>query len=380
MMFNKIDKTLFEKIKASDLKSSSVPVIVKLGNYNKDILSIENNHKDAIKLPFISSVVFNVNLAQVEKLAKKSCVEYITDPAKVCTLIYSSKMFLGVEEITQKYAIRGVSNVAIVDTGICPHIDFLLGRNRIIKFVDLIGNKKEIYDDNGHGTFVAGVINGWGIANKYAGIDKNCGIIVIKALDKNGETDSTKILEAMQWILDNKDNYNITTVCMSFGSAYRKNDPLVIGAEVLWRNGIVVVSAGGNSGPDSDTIMSPGTSRRVITVGSLDDINNGEISVADFSSRGPVENFYKPDLVVPGTDIISTNIFDKSSRKFYTRMSGTSVSTPIVAGVVSLLKSINPMYTPDQIKYMLLSACKPIEGDHNKEGFGYLDLRNLRLI
>ena len=214
---------------------------------------------------------------------------------------------------------------------------------------------------------------------KYAGIDKISNIIVIKALDSTGETTTTKILEAMQWVLQNKEKFNISTVCMSFGSVYREDDPLVNAAEILWNNGIVVVTAAGNSGPDGETIMSPGSSRRVITVGSLDDISLGNIAVADFSSRGPAGNYYKPDIVVPGTDIISTNVFSVD-RKFYTKMSGTSVSAPMVAGVASLLKNINPRYSPDEIKYMLITACNRIEGDRNKEGYGYLDLRKLILI
>ena len=85
-----------------------------------------------------------------------------------------------------------------------------------------------------------------------------------------------------------------------------------------------------------------------------------------------------PELV-PGVDIISTNVF-KKDHKFYTKMTGTSVSTPMVAGIVSLLYSINFNYTPDQIKYMLINSCVKISGDRNSEGFGYLDLEKLILL
>jgi serine protease AprX len=182
-------------------------------------------------------------------------------------------------------------------------------------------------------------------------------------------------------VIDNKEIYNIKVVCMSFGSVVDDGvDPLIYGAEVLWNNGIVVVSAGGNSGPEKSTIMSPGASRKIITVGSLDKYkNNNDFRVADFSSRGPINNAYKPDLIVPGVDIISTNIWNKN-KKFYTKMSGTSVSTPMVAGVVSLLFKINPNYTPDQIKYMLIRSCDVLKGDRNSEGFGLLNLNKLKLI
>lgn len=377
-MLNKIDENLLNKISTKEARVDKANVIIYLKNYEKNAKEIEAQFGNIIRLPLISSVALKIDSNKILHIAKNEYVNYISEATKVCTLTYSSRQFLNIDAL-DKFQRNFNNAVAVIDTGIYPHIDFLLGKNKVIKFVDLINKKEKMYDDNGHGTFVSGVICGWGIVNKYAGFDKNTNIISIKALDENGETDTTKILEAMQWVLDNKDKYNITTVCMSFGSIYRQSDPLIMGAEVLWNNGIVVVTAGGNSGPESSTIMSPGTSRRVITVGSLDSIKNGDIKVADFSSRGPVNNYYKPDIVVPGTDIVSCDVFSQTG-KFYVGMSGTSVSTPMVAGICSILKSINPMYSPDQIKYMLLSACTPIEHDRNKEGYGYLDLNNIRLL
>lgn len=356
-----------------------VELVVYLNDYNRDIVEVEKRYKSICKLPFISGFGVRLKIGQVMNLVSRYNIRFITDSCKVSSLIYKSKRFLGVENLYKKInGYMGFTTV-VIDTGIYPHIDFLLGKNRLIKFVDLVNNKVAPYDDNGHGTFISGVLCGNSITTKYSGIDNICNIIVIKALDNNGETTTIKILEAMQWVLENKEKYNISTVCMSFGSVYRNGDPLNEAAEILWNNGIVVVAAAGNSGPEDGTIMSPGSSRRIITVGSLDNITNGKIEVADFSSRGPVKNYYKPDIVVPGTDIISTNVFG-DDRKFYTVMSGTSVSTPMVAGVCSLLKNINPRYTPDQIKYILISACTPIDGDRNKEGYGYLDIRKIVLI
>ena len=377
-MLNKIDSSLLNKI--STMKTDrDVELVVYLNDYNRDIVEVEKRYKSICKLPFISGFGVRLKIGQVMNLVSRYNIRFVTDSCKVSSLIYKSKKFLGVENLYKKVnGYMGFTTV-VIDTGIYPHIDFLLGKNRLIKFVDLVNNKASPYDDNGHGTFISGVLCGNSIIAKYSGIDNISNIIVIKALDNNGETTTIKILEAMQWILENKEKYNISTVCMSFGSVYRNGDPLNEAAEILWNNGIVVVAAAGNSGPEDGTIMSPGSSRRIITVGSLDNITNGKIEVADFSSRGPVKNYYKPDIVVPGTDIISTNVFG-DDRKFYTVMSGTSVSTPMVAGVCSLLKNINPRYTPDQIKYILISACTPIDGDRNKEGYGYLDIRKIVLI
>lgn len=378
-MFRKIDSRIFDKISTQNNIAEQFDVIVYSDNYNDTKEFFNNNFFDYLELPFISSFAMKLYSKEICKVASQKCINYISADAKVSNLIYDSKKFIGVESLTDKITTRSRHSCVVIDTGIYPHIDFCLGRNRIIEFIDLINEKNEVYDDNGHGTFVVGILAGNSITSKFSGIDNNTDIIMIKALDNKGETSSIKILQAMQWIIENKDRYNIKVVCMSFGSIINtSSDPLMRGAEVLWNNGICVVCAGGNNGPEEQTIMSPGGSKKVITVGSLDNIKSGDIEVAKFSSRGPVFNYYKPDFIVPGVDIISTNIF-KLDNKFYTTMSGTSVSTPMVAGIVSLLYYINPNYTPDQIKYILVKSCVKITGDKNSEGFGWINLKNILL-
>lgn len=381
-MFNKIDKELLGRIFTQEQLHKDLNVIVYSNEYlkTKDALHENLEEKDIIELPFISSFAVTTNYTNLYKLASINSVNYITGDAKVCSLIYKSKQFINIESLYEKIQKYERHSCVVIDTGVYPHIDFCLGKNRIIKFVDLMNKKEKIYDDNGHGTFVTGILCANSITSNCSGIDSTADIIVIKALDSDGETSSIKILEAMQWVLDNKAKYNIKVVCMSFGSVIKdQSDPLVFGAEILWDNGVVVVTAAGNSGPADSTIMSPGASKKVITVGSLDKINLEKIQVADFSSRGPVFNYYKPDMLLPGVDITSNNIFS-SNKKFYTQMTGTSVSTPMVAGVVSLLYDINPDYTPDQIKYMLINSCIKLTGDRNSEGYGRLDLKNLILL
>ncbi|MBE5757501.1 MAG: peptidase S8 [Clostridiales bacterium] len=378
-MFSKIDKKLINKIKVQSY-NNLIDVII----YTENIKCCKNKllkylHSDIIEIPFLKCIGATISGSEIFNISKCEDVVYISSCPKVSSLIYRSKNFLNYDNLINKVPCTGGHSLVVIDTGVYPHIDFTLGKNRIVEFVDLINNFNECYDDNGHGTFVTGIVCGNSITNKYSGIDRNGKVIVIKALDKNGETTTIKILQAMQWILDNKIKYNIKIVCMSFGSFLQEtNDPLVSAVDILWNNGIVVVTAGGNSGPKERTIMSPGASRKVITVGSLDNLEDG-ISVADFSSRGPVFTYYKPDLVVPGVDIISTSVFD-NSKNFYTSMSGTSMSTPMVAGIVSLLFNYNENYTPDQIKYMLINSCVKITGDRNSEGYGYLDLSKIILL
>ena len=266
-------------------------------------------------------------------------------------------------------------SVAVIDTGINPHFDFVIGKNRIKKFVDLVNGKNKIYDDNGHGTFVSGVCLGSGLMShkKYRGFAPECDLVAIKALDKSGEANATVILDAMQWIYENYKKYNIKVVCMSFGSEpLGYNDPIMKGAEKLWNKGIVVVAAAGNSGPKFQTIKSPGISSKIITVGGFNDNRIGEdfnenfFEIADFSSRGPAFSKIKPDLVAPGVDIVSCGL-----KNNYITLSGTSVSAPMIAGICALILEKYPAYNPDQIKKILLRCCKGICFNYNLEGKGY---------
>lgn len=379
-MYEKIDSNILNKIKITEQAENKESVIIYSIDFNATKEMLHSKYPSIIELPIISGFSTSLNLSEIKSIANHYSVQFITNDTKVCGLVYNSSKILHLESLKNKIKNRyKAHSCVVIDTGVYPHIDFCLGKNRIIKFIDLVNDKENMYDDNGHGTFVTGVLGGNSITSNLSGMDSSSDIIVIKALDKDGETTSIKILQAMQWVLDNKDLYNIKVVCMSFGSVVKdRADPLMFGVETLWNNGVVVVCAGGNSGPENSTIMSPGASSKVITVGALE-IKNGKFEVADFSSRGPILNKYKPDMIVPGVDIISTNVFENNG-KFYTELSGTSVSTPMVAGIVSLMYKIKDTYTPNEIKYMLINACTKINGDRNSEGYGVLDLRKLNII
>lgn len=337
---------------------------------------ISTNIKILGVFPFISAISVCGQKEEIKKLFLDKSVTFASSQTQVFTMINVAKQILGTEAIGTGQN----QTIAYIDTGISPHLDFTLGKNRIIKFVDLINHRIFPYDDNGHGTFVSGVGSGSGLmsSGKYGGICPKSNIIAIKALDKGGEANSLKILEAMQWVYDYHKKYNIKVVCMSFGSEpLGENDPIMQGAEKLWEQNLVVVSAAGNSGPEYKTIKSPGISKKIITVGGFDDNRIDDQSylpeffeIADFSSRGPAFEEFKPDLVAPAVDITSCGIYSP-----YTKLSGTSVATPMVAGVSALLLEKKPNLTPAEIKKILTENCKPITFNKNQEGSGYLTFK-----
>lgn len=372
-MYNKICPNLLNLV-CTQSRAKTTDCIV----YAKDYARLGRflcGGKVVNKYPFIKAYGLRLSYKNIIDLAGLDDVKYITQSVKVNALTYVSKEIMNVPDVCENCGFC----IAIIDTGVSPHVDIVGGYNPIVCWVDLINNKKQIYDDNGHGTFVTGMIcgKGWLSSGKYSGMDMTSNIISIKALDKNGETGAGTILKAMQWVFDNKKKYNIKIVCMSFGSnTIGLNDPLIKGAEALWDSGIVVVCAGGNSGPEPDTIKSPGASAKVITVGSIDDERVGEyydvskFKVADFSSRGPSFNRYKPDILTPGVEIIGLANY-KLDKTNYIKMSGTSVSTPMIVSMCSRILKQHPNYSPDMVKRQVCSAGIGLGYDRNTQGYGW---------
>ncbi|MDD2445434.1 MAG: S8 family peptidase [Clostridia bacterium] len=375
-MKNKLDKNLVQALSKISSIPKSLECIVYVDNINLALKNLEKDDMEVIAtFPFIKALSLKLNIKKLNRLLTYNFVEYVSSQANVFALMnIAKKIFKINSSITGKNVC-----IAYIDTGINPHLDFVLGKNRIIKFIDLINNKILAYDDNGHGTFVCGVGSGNGLVSnkKHSGIAPNSLIVAIKALNKEGEANSTKILEAMQWIYDNNKKYGIKVVCMSFGSEpLGTNDPIMKGAEELWKLGIVVVAAAGNSGPDYETIKSPGVSPRIITVGGFNDnrlddktYNEKFFEIAEFSSRGPALKRFKPDVIAPSVNINSCGI-----NGGYTSLSGTSVATPMVAGICALIYEKNSNIKPDTLKKMLTTCSRAITYNNNIEGFGIPDM------
>ncbi len=369
MNISKIDPSLLG-VRALTTQRLNCAAFVSDFSVGQDIMS-RLNITPFCAFPHIKAFAIQEKLPQLLQLSDEGSVVNVTSVGEVCCLINSAREVTKVTQL-HRYNIRGARvGVAVIDTGCFPHLDFLLGHQKKIVFVDLINQKAQMYDDNGHGTFVCGVLAGTGASSggMYAGIAPEADLVIVKALDSDGKTQGYKILQAMEWILNNKARYNIRVVCMSFGATPASRfDALCIGAEVLWDNGIVVVSAVGNDGPKAGTIKSPAVSSKIISVGSLD-TTKPECVLADFSSRGPGLDSAKPDIVAPGVDITSLD----NSSKLFTTLSGTSVSAPMVAGIAAILLSEFPSLSPNEVKAKLLSSATRLDYGINECGMGMVD-------
>ena len=268
------------------------------------------------------------------------------------------------------YTGKGIG-VCILDTGIYEHIDFT---GRIWTFYDFLAFKRRPYDDNGHGTHVAGLVAGDGTASmgKYRGAAPGCGIISLKVLDRYGTGSQDDVLRALRWIRENRQQYRIRVVNISVGTtcnSKRNHARLLESVEQLWDEGVVVVTAAGNQGPRPGSITAPGSSKKVITVGSSD-LLEGRSAI---SGRGPTaECVCKPDIVAPGNKIMSCVPGKPYS---YGVKSGTSMSTPLVTGAIACALEKNPALTNTDIKTMLMNSAEDMGLPQNLQGWGKFNRR-----
>lgn len=265
---------------------------------------------------------------------------------------------------------RGV-HVAVLDTGIHPHVDF---EGRILNFADFVHYKSYPYDENGHGTHVCGILagSGRGCQYRYRGCAPECGLIVAKVLDEYGNGKKEVILRAFQWLLREYRHLGVRIVNISVGttcSSPREQKSLLEGVDALWDAGLVVVAAAGNQGPTPGSVTAPGSSKKIITVGSSDML----MAQRDASGRGPTgECVCKPDVVAPGYQVMSCIPY-YGGKPAYGKKSGTSMSTPYVSGSIAQMLQKDPQLTNVEIKMLLRDSAKDMGYPHNVQGWGLFD-------
>lgn len=274
---------------------------------------------------------------------------------------------------------KGVG-VAVLDTGVFLHQDI---RDRVVAFRDMIRGRVTPYDDNSHGTHVCGIIGGNGAASggRFRGMASGCHLICVKVLDKKGNGYASDVLAGLRWVRENRKKYGIRIVNISVGSFNRKvmgeDSALVRGVDAAWDDGLVMVVAAGNQGPEEMTITTPGISRKVITVGTSDDYKAVSVlgsRMVDYSGRGPTAScICKPDIVAPGSKVVSC--FNQQGR--YQIKSGTSMSTPLVTGAIALLLEKYPEMTNVEVKLRLREKALDLGLPHNQQGWGLLDVGRL---
>lgn len=380
---NIVDDLVVERLMES--RGEDIPVIVTAKDCNcEDLEAFVKRLGGKIKhrLTIINAVAVQLPSVGVRSVARESVIEKIFFDDRAFKLMDIAPVTIG-SDYANEWGLTGKGvGVAVIDTGVHPHADLTSPNNRIVAFKDFINKKSEPYDDDGHGTHVAGIIAGNGFASrgKYMGVAPDANIIGIKVLNEDGGGSVSDVIAGIQWAIENKERYNIRVITMSLGTKAKTNyrqDPLCQAAEAAVGAGITVVTAAGNNGPKAETINSPAISPRVIAVGACDDrkaASPKQVTVAEFSSRGPTaDGTVKPDLLAPGVKIHSLS----NEGNGYTALSGTSMATPMVAGCAALLYEANPHFTPAKIKDAIVKNALSLGLSPDVQGAGLLDIRKI---
>jgi hypothetical protein len=261
--------------------------------------------------------------------------------------------------------ITGISQtVCILDTGAQTNHPSLSTKN-ITCNIDCI-NKSciencSITDENGHGTHITGIIVS--THPTYKGTTLNTKYIPIMVCDSNGDCNGNDVLNGIYWCIENKNTYNISVISMSLGggqftSYCDASYPLDAAAiDNATTNNISVVVATGNLGGEitnnSAGISNPACIQNSIRIGNT---NYSD----DMATTGLRHNFFTDIITAPGVSITSTYPTDT-----YASSSGTSMSTPHVSGIITLLNHYkklesNTILTPSTIKQFIINSGKKI--------------------
>ena len=332
-------------------------------------------------LPIVDGVAASVPVDQLGPLSRSRWIAAVTPDAAVQL---SDASYDGTAVASTYPETSGASaawaggtagagvTVAVLDTGVSPVPDLA---GRVVAGPDFSGERNSTHDSFGHGTVMAGIVAGDGATSRglpggaYVGMAPKAKVLSVKVAGRNGATDVSTVLAALQWITSAAPAYGIRVVNLSWGTSSRQSavvDPLDYAVERVWRSGVVVVVSAGNTGPVSGTIAKPGDDPMVITAGAYDDGHDTDLAndaVTTWSSRGPtVDGVNKPDLVAPGRTLVST--VDPHSLiamqhpgalvgRGYIVGSGTSQAAAVTSGAVALLLSARPGLSPDQVKVAL---------------------------
>ncbi len=324
---------------------------------------------------------------------------------KVYPMLASSVPAIGGDSVWSDLGYDGAgTTIAVLDTGINGNHEYLDDLDddpetedpKIIGFYDARAGsrgEREPVDSANHGSHCAGIAAGTGgTAGVDIGMAPQANLVGVIVLDGGGGT-ANDIIDGINWVVTNKDRFSVDVMSLSLGGPITipgaTNDGNSAVSQALddaVEDGIVTTVAVGNGNAGvaahAGSVTYPADSRRSITVGWVNDNGNRAIS----SSRGPTgDGRMKPDVMAPGSSVNSAKgqAGDTGSQS----MSGSSMSTPHVAGLAALMLQANPDLVPDEdhddIKQILHETSRHEWGDspdpfepyspNNQYGWGTVD-------
>lgn len=263
--------------------------------------------------------------------------------------------------------------VAVLDTGIHPHQDFMIPNNRIIGWQDFISHKTSPYDDHGHGTETTGIIGGnGGISETAKGMAPEAWLVGVKILDQDGNGRLSNIIAGVEWCIRNLPLFNIRILYLSIPALYQDHyyaDPLGRILSMAWRRGIMVFAPVAKQ----KNVSFHGLPQPLISVASLNQQQALALSKNPWiNSDSPWDHLGappQPNLVVEAEQVVSLNMEDG-----YTHCSGDAIAAAMAAGGAALVLEKKPSFGPVQVKHFLTKRAKNLGLGKALQGSGLLNL------
>jgi serine protease AprX len=393
-IMNKIDYKLMHSIDNNLYKSYRVNIYCKTlaQSTEKKLRSYKGEiHRSLHKVNFICATLTPKAIKRIIELPE---VEHISMDS-YAFLCGSSVLSANGVRIKGKCSLTGKGiGVALIDSGTYPHPDIETPNNKVKNFIDLIRGYKYPYDDNGHGTFMSGLICGSGYSSKgmYKGLAENSSLYVIKAFNSIGRAYISDLLYAITLIIDDYEKYNIRVACLPF--EIMEYDPynMKIFSQLfdeLISLGIIPVVPTGSLGNLEGTITGVAALDNCITVGGLD-TTGFQTRPYPYSSSGPAGKSNKPNFAAACVDICSLNsnpnyiperngikLYPHKLEKLYTTYTGTSCAAAYISSIVAMLIENNSDLTFKDICSLLKVASTRIDESPWLQGEGIIDLATL---
>jgi hypothetical protein len=268
--------------------------------------------------------------------------------------------------------------VAVLDSGVnntvAPALQSLLNydEEKIVTAWVSANMSEDIQDLSGHGTHIVSVLAGNGkytsgqgvVQTNDYGIAPDASIVNIKVLDKNGFGEDTWLIDGFSYaIFRDVDIISASLTSVTFASI---GDPIEELMYEAGRRGIPVIASAGNYGPSGNSAGAPALWDYVMSVGAASNLNN----LAVYTSRGLNMNFSAGvDIIAPGNSISGSDASNGGVRY----VSGTSVSAPIVAGVIALLMEAFPDSNSHVLETALFETANDIYAPIIAQGNGIIN-------
>ena len=344
-------------------------------------------------IPSINCICAILSTSVIDRLLEYPQITFITFDS-YAHLCGSSILASNGVSFQSNYDLTGNGiGVGIIDSGVYPHCDLLNPNNKIKKFVDLVNNLNYPYDDNGHGTFMSGLICGSGYGSKgmYKGVAKNSHLYMIKAFNKLGKGFISDILFSLESLINESNDFNIKIICLPFETLETNEFVLTLFSKLfnlaVLKGLVIIVPSGSNSSVKS-SIRGIATLNNCITVGGYDSIESPQIY--EYSSCGPFQKLDKPNLIAACVDICSLitdtqfiseknaiRLYPRGITNLYTTYTGTSCSAAFVSGICALLYENNKNLCFKDILALLKVSSNLINYPKYMQGSGILDLDKL---